>query len=376
MRKLFYLEPDVTFLNHGSYGACPRQVMHAYHALQIEMEQQPCRFLKREFNQRLAKARATLAAMINANKDDVVFMPNATTAENAVARSIELQSGDEIVTSDHEYGAVNRTWQFVCEKSGAVYRQVPIPLPLPSDEEIVELLWQGVTKRTKVIHLSHITSPTAVIFPVAAICARAHAEGIVTVIDGAHAIGQVPLDMQTINADFYTSNCHKWLCAPKGSAFLHVHKRSQRLLEPLIVSWGWRSEEQGPSPFIDENEWVGTRDPCAFLAIDAVATFLQEHHWDQVREDCHQLALKARTALNALVNQPDLCTERQFSQMFTVRLPGQDGPALQKTLQQVHNIEVLGSQWNDMALLRTSIQGYNTEQDIDHLLSALKKSLT
>ena len=240
----FLLEPDIIFLNHGSFGATPKPVFETYQNWQKQLERQPVKFLGREIAGYLKEARASLASYLNVSGDDLTFVPNATFGVNVVARSLALSEGDEVLTCDQEYGACNNTWNYVSKQKGFSYKKQPIPLPVESSEEILEAFWQGVTDRTKVIYLSHITSPTALILPIAEICARAQAAGIMTVIDGAHAPGQLDLDLTKIDADFYTGNCHKWLCSPKGAAFLYVRPDKQDLIEPLVISWGLSREAQ------------------------------------------------------------------------------------------------------------------------------------
>jgi isopenicillin-N epimerase len=209
LRELFLIKPDIVFLNHGSFGACPRPVFEEYQRRQLELEQQPVEFLGRRFNALMRAAREPLAAYLHTAADTLVYVPNSTTAINVVARSLRLGPGDEILSTDHEYGAMDRTWRFLCEKSGAAYRTSAIPVPLAGADDFVETLWAGVTPRTRVIFLSQITSPTALIFPVEVVCRRAREAGILTIIDGAHAVGQIPLALDELGADFYTSNCHK-----------------------------------------------------------------------------------------------------------------------------------------------------------------------
>ncbi len=209
----FMLRPDVTFLNHGSFGACPRPVFETYQCWQRELELEPVEFLGRRVPGLLREARQVLAEYVGVQPGTLVFVPNATFGVNIVARSLELAPGDEVLGTDHEYGAAEHAWQFSCGKRGATYIRQPIPLPVSDASDVIDALWAGVTDRTRVIFLSHITSPTAIIFPIAEICRRARAAGIMTVIDGAHAPGQIPLDLAAIDPDFYTGNCHKWLCS-------------------------------------------------------------------------------------------------------------------------------------------------------------------
>src|SRR4051794_40082930 len=254
------IDPDVVFLNHGSYGACPRVVFEEYQRWQIELERQPVEFLGRRAEELLGNARAKLGAYLNAQPSDITFVMNVTSGLNVIARSLPLERGDEILTTDHEYGALDMTWDWMCGKVGAQYIHHHVPLPVTTHADFVESFWSSVTPRTKVIFLSHITSPTALIFPVKEICARAREAGILTVIDGAHVPGHLPLDLTDIGADIYSGNCHKWLCAPKGSAFLHVRPEHQEWIESLTISWGWKGE----STFVSRNQWQGTRDIAPF----------------------------------------------------------------------------------------------------------------
>jgi isopenicillin-N epimerase len=375
LREQFLLRPDLAFLNHGSFGACPRPVFEDYQRWQLELERQPVEFLGRRFADLMRAARAKLAAHLRTAADNVVYVPNATTAINLAARSLRLEPGDEILTTDHEYGALDRAWRFLCGKSGAVYRAQAIPVPVRDAEQFVETLWAGVTPRTRVIFLSHITSPTALILPVEAVCRRARAAGLLTLVDGAHAVGQIPLDLDALGADFYTSNCHKWLCAPKGSAFLYVRPELQARVEPLVVSWGWQSDTPGPSRFVDEQEWTGTRDIAAYLATPAALEFMAHNRWDEVRAACHALAVETWGRLAALTKLPPLSDESWFEQMFAAPLPPCDTTALQRRLYDEFGVEVPVYLWNRQPLVRVSIQGYNTRQDADRLLRALARLL-
>lgn len=367
----FQVRPDITFLNHGSFGACPRPVFATYQQWQSALEADPVEFLGRRIDDLLREARLPLAAYLGTQADHLVFVPNTTAGVNIVARSLQLGPGDEVLATDHEYGASDRTWRFLCTQRGMSYINQPIPLPLESEEEMVEQFWQGVTPRTKVIFISHITSPTALIFPVAKICQRAREAGILTVIDGAHAPGQVPLNLEEIGADFYIGNCHKWLCAPKGSAFLYASPERQALLQPLIVSWGYESLKPGISSFQDYFGWVGTDDPAAFLSVPAAIAFQHEHNWDAVREACHELAASARQEIASLLGTRLICSDTWFGQMCAIQVPDGDSLALQRTLRETWHIEMPVITWNNHRYIRISIQGYNSPADVERLLTAL-----
>jgi isopenicillin-N epimerase len=290
-----------------------------------------------------------------------------------VARSLNLGPGDEILSTDHEYGAMDRTWRFICDKTGARYVHHPIPLPVETPEAFIETFWQGFSARTKVVFISHITSPTALTFPVQEICRRAREAGVLSIVDGAHAPGHIPLDLTELGADIYTGACHKWLCAPKGTAFLYTRREMQHLLEPLVVSWGWEAEEPSASQFVDHHEWQGTRDPSAFLTVPAAIAFQLQHDWDRVRRRCHQLACQTRERIQTLTGLPPLCPEDAgwFHQMFTARMPEGDPNALKQRLLEEFRIEVIVRFWNDQPLIRVCFQGYNDSSDADALIDAL-----
>src|SRR3990172_7117454 len=361
LKSEFLLDPNVVFLNHGAFGACPKRVFDDYQRWQLELERQPVEFLGRRVTTLLAEARAKLAEVVGAATDEVVYFPNPTTAINMVARSLNLKPGDEILTTEHEYGAMDRTWRFVCNKTGARYIHRPIRLPVTSPEEFVEAFWAGTTERTRAIFISHITSPTALIFPVQEICRRAREAGLLSVVDGAHAPGQIPLNLAELGADLYTGACHKWLCGPKGSAFLYARREVQAWLEPLVVSWGWESETPGGSQFVDHHEWQGTRDVAAFLATPAAIQFQAEHDWGAVRAECHGLASETRRRIGDLTGLAPISPDSRdwFSQMAAIRLPPVGVSSLKERLYNDYRVEAPVFKWNDQPFMRVSFQGYN-----------------
>jgi isopenicillin-N epimerase len=379
LRPLFLLRDDVVYLNHGSFGACPRPVFAVYQELQRELESEPVDFLalERTFPQRMRQARAKLAAFVGAERDELVFVPNATTGLNVIARSLYLEPGDEVLTCDHEYGALDRTWRFLCGKVGARYIKSPLPLPLTNVDRMVASIWNCVTDRTRVLFLSHVTSPTGLILPVAELVRRAREAGIVTVIDGAHVPGQLDLDLTALGADFYAGNCHKWLMAPKGAAFLYARANVQPLVEPLIVSWGWESDEPGPSRFVDEQEWTGTRDPAAQLAVPAAIDFFAQHDWPAVRERCHELLLETRTAVTDVTGLEPICPAAAdwFVQMHTLPLPEVEPLEFQRALRQQFAVEIPVFRFARRTYLRVSIQGYNSAHDVAVLVDGVRTLL-
>lgn len=373
LKALFLLNPDVAFFNHGSFGACPRPVFEEYQRWQRELEWEPVDFLGRRREKLLETAKGKLAEYLNAPSEDMIFVVNVTQGLNTVARSLRLHPGDEILTTNHEYGAVNKTWQFVCEKTGAKIVEHHINLPVTTHEAFVEAFWAEVTPRTRVIAMSHITSPTALIFPVAEICRRAREAGILTVIDGAHAPGQVPVDLEVIGADFYSGNCHKWMSAPKGVGFLYVRPEHHAIIDPLVISHGWVPE----GTFVSRNEWQGTRDIASFLSVPAAIEFQAQHNWDAVRQRCHNMAVELHNRVGALTGLPPIATDLDtwFAQMIAIPMPKDRLRPIQEELYNNHQIVTAGGAIDDGNWLRISIQGYNTQADVDRLYNALVELL-
>ncbi|MEZ4667172.1 MAG: aminotransferase class V-fold PLP-dependent enzyme [Anaerolineae bacterium] len=373
LKQYFLLDPTVTFLNHGSFGACPIPVFETYQNWQRELERQPVEFLGRRADELLAEARAKLGMYLNANLEDLVFVPNATIGINTVVRSLQLNVDDEVLTTNQEYGALDNAWTFMCQKTGAHYIKQQMKLPVTNHDDFVDAFWTGVTPHTKVIYISHITSPTALIFPVKEICRRAKAAGILTVVDGAHVPGQLPLDLTDLDVDFYSGNLHKWLCAPKGTGFLYVRRELHHLVEPLVVSWGWTDD----ASFVTQNQWQGTRDISGFLSVPAAIEFQQKHNWDKVRADCHALASEARGRIAELTGVEPIAPDSTewFSQMVMCPLPPCDVIELKRRLYDEHRIELPHITWNDGAAIRISFQGYNSADDLGRLLTALKALL-
>lgn len=376
LKELFLLDPTVIFLNHGSFGATPKPVFEAYQRWQLRLENQPVLFLGREFTKLMRESRAVLADYLNASTDDLVYVPNATHGVNIVARSLELQPDDEILTTDHEYGACDYTWDFICSKIGARYIHQSIPLPVQTEEEIVEQFWQGVTSRTKAVYLSHITSPTALRLPVEMICQRAREAGIVSIIDAAHSPGQIPVDMQSLGADIVFGNCHKWMLAPKGAGFLYVRRDVQHRIDPLIVSWGYQPSPEiaTGSHFIDLLQWTGTQDPAAALSVPAAIKFMEDQHWDEARLQCRKLLRHAIESVCDLTGLSPLypLDSNFFSQMAIAPLPYSNIAVLKTRLYDEYKIEVPLTEWQGRQFIRISVQVYNSLQDIEALIAALK----
>lgn len=366
LREEFLLDPNVTFLNHGSFGATPRAVVERYQEWQLELERQPVLFLARRLDELLAEARAALGTYVGADPDDLVFVPNAGTGVNVAAWPLGLEAGDEVLSTDLEYGALDLAWDHVCGDFGARYVRTKIRLPIESSEEVAETIWAGVGPRTKVLYLSHYTSSTALTLPVAELCRRARERGIRTIVDGAHVPGHLPLDLRALDPDYYAGNCHKWLCAPKGAGFLYVRRDLQPDVHPLMISWGY----EGNDPtFVDRHEKQGTRDPSAYLSVPTAIEWQREHNWDAVRERCHELARRARNELGLEPLTPD--SDEFFRQMVTLRVPDDAPKDLQERLYDEYRIEIPVFERREERFIRPSFQGYNDAADLERLKSAL-----
>lgn len=373
LKPLFLLNPAIAFLNHGSFGATPKSVFAEYQRIQRDLEWEPVEFIGRSQQSRLDQARSKLAAYVGVPANDLVFVRNTTTGVNTIAKSLALKPGDEVLASNLEYGACNYTWERACAAAGATYNQVEIPLPITTVEAFVDAFWSAITDKTRVIFLSHITSGTAMILPVKEICAKARKAGILTVIDGAHVPGQIPLDILDLGADIYTGNCHKWLCAPKGSGFLYVHPDHQSWVHPLVTSWGYAQENP---TFTARLQVQPTEDVSAYLAVPAAIQFQADHHWDAVRDRCHNTGIAIRNRLHQRFGTEPIYPDNWFGQMALVTLPkGGDFDDLTLRLYHHHGVEIPITRHNEHAFVRISVQGYVSDQDLDRLESALMAEL-
>lgn len=387
LQDLFLLDPEVVFLNHGSFGACPRPVFEDYQNWQRELERQPVAFLgsDRGLPVRMRETRAALAAELGTAPDNLAAVVNATTGLNIVAQSLDLQPGDEILTTDHEYAALEKTWDFICRRTGARVVIAEIPLPMTSREAFEAAVRERMTARTRVLFLSHITSPTALLLPIEGLVAEARERGIVSMIDGAHTPGHIPLDLNALGADFYAGNCHKWMMTPKGSAFVYVRPDWQDKIDPLVVSHGWTPRSRDPGAtgpfgnraFIDVIEMQGTRDPAAWLAIPSAIRFRHEHDWTRVQRQCTELAQETATRLRELTGLPALSSpEFCAPQMVSMQVPACEVGKVHDELLERYGIEIPVIAWKDMHLVRLSCQGYNTRAQMDLLLEALTTLLS
>jgi isopenicillin-N epimerase len=372
VKSLFMLDPNIIHLNHGSFGACPKLIFDSLVKWQKLLEREPVKHLAFDIFEHLEKSREALSLYVKCHKDDIVFFPNPSTALNTVLRSLDLKNGDEILTTNHEYGAMDRAWRFLCRKTGAVYINQDIPLPLLSKEHFIHEFKKGISEQTKVIFLSHITSPTALIFPVKEICDIAREKNIITIIDGAHAPAQLDLDISDINPDFYSGACHKWMCSPKGVAFLYVNKNFQDKIEPLVVSWGYEAENPGHSQFLDYLQWQGTYDMSAYLTIPDTIDFLNKNHWCNITKQCHKLNVWAKDRILQEFDIQPICDSMFLGQMSSVEFPFSDPLKNQMEFYARYKIQIPFWNWHDKTIFRISIQAYNSKQDIYMLIDALK----
>ena len=369
LRREFLLDPEVAFLNHGSFGACPRPVFERYQAWQRELETEPVDFLDRRLPHLLDAARADVADYVGCSAHDLAFVQNATTGVNLAARSLSLSPGDEVLATDLEYGACDLAWDWVCRHAGAGYVRAPIPLPLGDPGDAVDALFAAASERTRAVYVSHVTSSTGLVLPLEEIVARARSLGFVTIVDGAHAPGQVPVDLAALGADYYSGNAHKWLSAPKGAGFLHVRPEHQDRVDAAIVSWGYAEGRT----FAERIEQQGTRDPAAWLTVPEAIRFQAERDWDAVRDRSRRLTLDARAELCDVLRTEPLAPDSMLAQMATVRLPG-PAPGLSERLFARRCIDIpVGGPGDD--LLRLSVAGYTTRDEVDRLLAALAREL-
>lgn len=375
--KHWTLDPDVVFLNHGSFGACPNPVLELQQKLRAELESQPVRFLWRELASRLEQAREALGQFINAPGEDLALITNATAGVNTVLRSLDFNPGDELIVTDHEYNACRNALDYVARRRGATVVVVPIPLPVESPQQITRLILDRVTTRTRLAMIDHVTSPTALVFPIADIVAELAQRGVDTLVDGAHAPGMVDVNIHTMQPAYYTGNCHKWICAPKGAAFLYVRPDRQESVRPLSISHGANAPLEDKTRFRHEFDWTGTTDPTPWLCIPKAIEFMGSlfpDGWPPLRDHNRELALGARRLLCDAMNTPPICPDEMIGSMAAVFLPDAislDGlsPLYEKTGIEVPIYPVLDG---DRRVVRVSAQIYNHLDQYRFLVTALQ----
>ena len=384
----FLLDPEVTHLNHGSFGACPIEVLDVQTELRRRMERNAMQFFLRDLEPLLDDARSKLAAFVGASPEDIGFVTNATSGVNMVLRSLDLKAGDELLTTNHAYNACSNALRFVAERTGARVVVANVPFPLEKPEQVVSAILAATTPSTRLAMVDHVTSQTGLVFPIREIVAALSTRGIDVLVDGAHAPGMVDLDVTAIGAAYYTGNCHKWVCAPKGAAFLHVRRDKQAAVRPLTISHGANSRRAERSRFLLELDWQGTTDTTPALSIPAALAFL-EKSWPggipALRSRNRELALRAREAISHLLGAPLCAPESMIGSLGAIGFaPGPRGidsaldlEPLAEALAQGPRIEVPVFTWSEppMRLLRVSAQIYNRWADYERLMAALPAAL-
>ncbi len=382
------LDSEIVFLNHGSFGAVPRTVRDEQLRIRDLLEAEPVRFFERRYQVMIDRARAALAEFVGARSDDLVFVANASTGVNTVLRSLDLRVGDELLTTNHEYNACRNALEAVAASAGASVTVAEVPFPLRCEDEVLEAILHRVTARTRLLLVDHVTSQTGLVLPVASLVREAQLSGVDVLVDGAHAPGMVDLDVEGLGAAYYTGNCHKWLCAPKGAAFLYVREDLRTTVRPLVISHGANASTARRSRFHLEHDWTGTCDPSAWLSVPSAIAELSsmvEGGWPVVRERNQALALKARTVLCEALGVEPGCPNSMIGSMATVALPDSAGgekkdafsrDVLQNGLYREWAIEVPVIPWPSppKRLLRVSAQLYNSPAQYEYLAEALLAS--
>lgn len=360
------------YLNHGSFGATPTVVRQAKRTWQDRLDDQPMNFYVRELEPALFTAREVLADFVDTDPQHLIFVENATYAMNVVAHSLPLAAGDEILMTDHEYGAVRRIWERRAKRDGLHIVDAAIPVPLLDHDQVLEAIFSKVTDRTRLIVVSHITSATAIILPIQRICERAKQHGVLVCVDGPHAIAQEDFSIDQLQCDFYTASCHKWLCAPLGSGFLYVHPNHQPCVTPPVQSWG-RLLPTIPSRWDEEFFWSGTRDPSGYLSVPNAIDFMEEIGLENFRQISHRLAQVVRGQLESLTGESAIVPDDRayYGCMTEVPLPSGDWSKLQNWLWLHHGIEVPIIQFMDRWFIRVSCHLHTLPEHFDQLFAAL-----
>jgi isopenicillin-N epimerase len=373
MKDLFLLDKELTFLNFGSFGACPKEIFEVYQQFQIELEKDPVHFITEKGIQLLKESRRALAAYIHCEAADLIFTPNPTYAMNLVVNQMDLGENDEVLTSNLEYGAMDKMWTYHAKLKGFKYVQSTIDIPIEDEQTFLKQFWSAFTPQTKVIFISQITSATGLIFPIKAIVKEAKKRNLITIIDGAHVPGHIDLDLQSLDPDYYTGACHKWMMAPKGCSFLYVKKQWQSDLNPLIISWGWDDPYLGNDCYFDFHQMNGTRDYSAYLTIPAAISFMEKHQWKNNSKECHLLGLQNYQRFCDLFNSPMIAplNEHFFGQLFSIPIHSKDPIALKELLYSKYKIQIPVIVQNERTYLRYSVQAFNTQKDLDILFEAL-----
>ena len=386
LKNQFLLDKKITFLNHGSFGACPKDIFNEYQLWQKKLENQPVKFLDqfRDFGPNMTNVRRVLSNNINSNINNIVPVVNATTGLNAIIKSLHFKKDDEVLMSNHEYGALEKTWQFIKTKYKIKIKIAKVSLPVTSEEQFIEDFVKKFNSKTKILFVSHITSPTSILFPIKNLIKIARKKNIITIIDGAHAPGHIDLNLKNLKADFYSGNCHKWMMSPKGAAFMWSSSKFKNHLDPLIVSHGWNKKNKsnnqkgalGNSRFIDMFEYTGTKDPAAWLSVPASIKFINNVKNIKLFKTQSNILYNFSLKLSKIFNMP-LLADKGFLPplMISVPIPKVKEFEFQKKLYRNYKIEIPIIPWENRSFVRISFQLYNSEKDLDKLIFSLKKLL-
>jgi isopenicillin-N epimerase len=393
--KHWTLDPAITFLNHGSFGAAPRSVLAAQQAWRDRMEAEPVRFFSRDLEPAMDRARAALGSFVGADPDDLAFVTNATAGTNTLLRSLRFAPGDELLTTDHAYNAAKNALEFVAQRDGATVVVAQVPFPVGSPDGVTSAVLGAVTPRTRMALIDEITSATALVFPIAGLVDELTALGVETVVDGAHAPGQVALDVPAIGATYYAANLHKWVCAPKGSGFIWVRPDRQADIRPLAISHGANSPRRGRSRFRAEFDWTGTADPSAYLAVVDAIEFgdqLMPGGWAALRERNHALAVAGRDLMCEALGIEPPAPDAMLGSMASIPLPFERRPGQVQGVDlyddPVHDhlaslgMQVMVTPWPQRPdggpwrrLIRLSAAAYNDVAEFARLADALPRAL-
>tara|TARA_B110000263_G_scaffold209670_1_gene191833 strand:+ start:1813 stop:3003 length:1191 start_codon:yes stop_codon:yes gene_type:complete len=383
----FILDPNPIYLTHGNFGGCLKSAFEDRLKWYQKLESNPHQFLVYELFSELEKSRLSLSKYLDCSQNNLVYFHNPSTALNAVIRSLNLNEKDEVLATNHEYGALDKTWQYYSEKKGFEYKKININVPFDDEEIFIQSFLDAINQNTKIIFLSHITSSTALIFPVKRICEIAKQHNILTIIDGAHGPAQVDFSISDMNPDIYVGACHKWMCAPKGVSFLYANKDIQDSIDPLVISWGWRGKMfKEQSQYINCHQWQGTDDLSAYLTIPTILNFFKKHDWNNVRSDCHNLILDVKDMFSKLGSkcQPTSNNENHIGQMLSFKL-NQESKLIDNVINNPNQVEevqnIIFNQskihipiiiWDEQVFMRVSIQAYNSRDDINVMFEMLK----
>ena len=382
-RNWFVLDKKTVYLTHGTFGGCLKVAFDNRVNWHQKIESDPFDFINNHAFNNLEHSRKILSNYLNCDYQDLVYFPNPSTALNAVIKSIDLSNDDEVLTTNHEYGSLDRTWKYYASLKDYNYKQINIDIPYDDKNTFINSFLNQITNKTKIIYLSHITSSTGLIFPVKEICEIARNHNILSIVDGAHAPGQIPVDISEINPDIYVGACHKWMCSPKGVSFLYAKKTIQKSIDPLVISWGWESDNPGESQFIDYHQYQGTNDISSYLTIPVIVDFFKKNNWFNVQKKCHELVV------NFLNNHKDIiipCSNNHnhFAQMLSFKI-NSDSRLVNSVLNNPN--EIINAQnkifdysriripiivWNQEIFMRVSIQAYNTPQDLEKMFKMLE----